>query len=134
MKSSNFGLPMRISHCYIALEMRGPYPRASHFDAGWSSPVARQAHNLKVVGSNPTPATNMSARLSPGQTGAKSSLRERCPRECGDPDPRVKPAGARFSKPRFARQEKVDDPTPATKHAAQSTTWRRFDLWHMRGE
>src|SRR6516225_2716696 len=27
------------------------------FAAGWSSPVARQAHNLKVVGSNPTPAT-----------------------------------------------------------------------------
>ena len=24
---------------------------------GWSSPVARQAHNLKVVGSNPIPAT-----------------------------------------------------------------------------
>ena len=41
-------------------------------DAGWSSPVARQAHNLKVVGSNPTPATtislillNYSALLSP---------------------------------------------------------------------
>jgi hypothetical protein len=30
--------------------------------AGWSSPVARQAHNLKVVGSNPTPATNYKAR------------------------------------------------------------------------
>ena len=30
---------------------------AFFFDAGWSSPVARQAHNLKVVGSNPTPAT-----------------------------------------------------------------------------
>ncbi len=28
------------------------------FDAGWSSLVARQAHNLKVVGSNPTPATS----------------------------------------------------------------------------
>jgi hypothetical protein len=28
--------------------------------AGWSSPVARQAHNLKVVGSNPTPATTPS--------------------------------------------------------------------------
>ena len=28
--------------------------------AGWSSPVARQAHNLKVVGSNPTPATKLS--------------------------------------------------------------------------
>ena len=27
-------------------------------DAGWSSPVARQAHNLKVRGSNPLPATN----------------------------------------------------------------------------
>ena len=32
-------------------------------DAGWSSPVARQAHNLKVVGSNPTPATKSKARL-----------------------------------------------------------------------
>ena len=29
-----------------------------HGDAGWSSPVARQAHNLKVTGSNPVPATN----------------------------------------------------------------------------
>ena len=26
------------------------------FAAGWSSPVARQAHNLKVAGSNPAPA------------------------------------------------------------------------------
>jgi hypothetical protein len=26
--------------------------------AGWSSPVARRAHNPKVVGSNPAPATN----------------------------------------------------------------------------
>ena len=28
------------------------------FIAGWSSPVARQAHNLKVLGSNPSPAPN----------------------------------------------------------------------------
>ena len=28
-------------------------------DAGWSSPVARQAHNLKVTGSNPVPAPNL---------------------------------------------------------------------------
>ena len=28
-----------------------------HLNAGWSSPVARQAHNLKVAGSNPAPAT-----------------------------------------------------------------------------
>ena len=30
--------------------------------AGWSSQVARQAHNLKVVGSNPTPVTNLKPR------------------------------------------------------------------------
>ena len=29
----------------------------NHSDAGWSSPVARQAHNLKAAGSNPAPAT-----------------------------------------------------------------------------
>src|SRR5689334_22048243 len=57
---------MGICGCYIAPNTRG-LTRASHFDAGWSSPVARQAHNLKVVGSNPTPATNMRARMSPGQ-------------------------------------------------------------------
>ena len=28
-------------------------------DAGWSSLVARQAHNLKVAGSNPAPATKL---------------------------------------------------------------------------
>jgi hypothetical protein len=27
--------------------------------AGWSSPVARRAHNPKVAGSNPVPATKM---------------------------------------------------------------------------
>ena len=30
-----------------------------HFVAGWSSLVARQAHNLKVAGSNPAPAPNL---------------------------------------------------------------------------
>ena len=30
--------------------------RTYRFAAGWSSPVARQAHNLKVTGSNPVPA------------------------------------------------------------------------------
>ena len=33
------------------------FEKPSLGSAGWSSPVARQAHNLKVVGSNPTPAT-----------------------------------------------------------------------------
>ena len=35
---------------------------APHTPAGWSSPVARQAHNLKVTGSNPVPATKISQR------------------------------------------------------------------------
>ena len=30
---------------------------SKYLNAGWSSPVARQAHNLKVIGSNPIPAT-----------------------------------------------------------------------------
>jgi hypothetical protein len=33
-----------------------------HTTAGWSSPVARQAHNLKVTGSNPVPASNSTER------------------------------------------------------------------------
>ena len=32
------------------------HPEQHRIDAGWSSPVARQAHNLKVTGSNPVPA------------------------------------------------------------------------------
>ena len=41
------------------LSSRSPSKPASKamIDAGWSSPVARQAHNLKVTGSNPVPAT-----------------------------------------------------------------------------
>src|SRR3546814_3037708 len=35
-----------------------PGPHRPLGDAGWSSPVARQAHNLKVTGSNPVTATN----------------------------------------------------------------------------
>jgi hypothetical protein len=37
-----------------------PFCRAECGDgAGWSSPVARQAHNLKAAGSNPAPATKL---------------------------------------------------------------------------
>ena len=32
-------------------------------DAGWSSLVARRAHNPKVVGSNPAPATTFKAPI-----------------------------------------------------------------------
>ena len=35
----------------------------AHNDAGWSSLVAREAHNLEVVGSNPAPATSEKPRF-----------------------------------------------------------------------
>ena len=37
--------------------------RTAHTGAGWSSPVARQAHNLKVTGSNPVPATKFNNNI-----------------------------------------------------------------------
>ncbi|HRE45263.1 MAG TPA: hypothetical protein PKY87_15005, partial [Terricaulis sp.] len=42
----------------------------------WSSPVARQAHNLKVVGSNPTPAPKNTLKIkkAPPTGGAFSLL------------------------------------------------------------
>jgi hypothetical protein len=42
-------------------------------NAGWSSPVARQAHNLKAVGSNPTPATNFKVEANSGSYVDRSS-------------------------------------------------------------
>ena len=54
--------------------IRGPTHLLS---AGWSSPVARQAHNLKVVGSNPTPATISPFPIS--QLERASDVRARCP-------------------------------------------------------
>src|SRR5712671_2942726 len=45
------------------------------FIAGWSSPVARQAHNLKVTGSNPVPATTfVITRSPPGLTAGMGLL------------------------------------------------------------
>ena len=46
----------------ILLALTGLCPYyAPHTDAGWSSMVARRAHNPKVVGSNPAPATKFKA-------------------------------------------------------------------------
>src|ERR1700738_2072204 len=39
--------------------------------AGWSSPVARQAHNLKVTGSNPVPATTFVITHSPSRSNRR---------------------------------------------------------------
>src|SRR5213592_4140956 len=49
----------------ICLGGRGPI-QLVHADAGWSSSVARWAHNPEVAGSNPAPATKHSAGQSPG--------------------------------------------------------------------
>ena len=46
-------------------------------DAGWSSPVARWAHNPKVAGSNPAPATILSEGLRPSDSPTRS-LARRC--------------------------------------------------------
>src|SRR5258707_14719805 len=46
--------------------------RLAGFDAGWSSPEARQAHNLKVVGSNPAPATILTDRRSVADKAARN--------------------------------------------------------------
>jgi hypothetical protein len=48
----------RVGRCQVLQPI--PHPgqaRGLPTNAGWSSPVARQAHNLKVIGSNPIPAT-----------------------------------------------------------------------------
>src|SRR5579859_729830 len=65
--SRKFGrgaLPLLQAACYISVAIGGRRKSASDrsHGAGWSSPVARQAHNLKVIGSNPIPATNSKAR------------------------------------------------------------------------
>ena len=44
----------------ISPSISPPRRKAHKVIAGWSSQVARQAHNLKVRGSNPLPATNKS--------------------------------------------------------------------------
>ena len=41
---------------------------ATYFAAGWSSLVARRAHNPKVAGSNPAPATIDHDQLAPGSS------------------------------------------------------------------
>src|SRR5206468_12726404 len=61
------GSPLRRSHPrldFVSLRlytMMQTTQRAVSFSfpscAGWSSPVAREAHNLEVLGSNPSPAT-----------------------------------------------------------------------------
>ena len=53
---SSPGLPRTIPLHIVTHSSCAPKNARSNLAAGWSSPVARQAHNLKVTGSNPVPA------------------------------------------------------------------------------
>ena len=76
-----------------------PFPLTNRSAAGWSSPVARQAHNLKVVGSNPTPATSTSNHPPRRKTRAGCSCAPRTRRAPPCTRQRARPFG---------------NPTPAT--------------------
>ncbi len=65
------GLPRRI--CTVSLSRTSSFTNY-HLAAGWSSPVARQAHNLKVAGSNPAPAPKIQSPAGHAR-GAFSCLR-----------------------------------------------------------
>src|SRR5216117_3828736 len=63
----NAGIAQLVEHNLAKVGVAGSSPvsrspkaacRSKHIDAGWSSLVARRAHNPEVVGSNPTPATS----------------------------------------------------------------------------
>ena len=70
-----------------------------HTTAGWSSPVARQAHNLKVTGSNPVPATISSP--STQKVGGLSASRTRRPDNPWKQEGAMQKLG-RFTQPVFA--------------------------------
>ena len=69
--------------------------------AGWSSPVARQAHNLKVVGSNPTPATN-----TPNHTNSSTPQQPNSPQDWASSGriPRLVTKVARLDSPPVAHK------------------------------
>ncbi len=58
------GLAQLGEHLPYKQRVGGSIPSSSTINnAGWSSSVARRAHNPKVVGSNPAPATNNTVEL-----------------------------------------------------------------------
>ena len=58
LKSLQYGHDKPHRSCEIG-QVTGKNGRISGSDAGWSSLAARRAHNPKVVGSNPAPATKL---------------------------------------------------------------------------
>ena len=85
-------------------------------DAGWSSSVARRAHNPKVVGSNPAPATNFSSVLRLCQQSKADKRHQATARLEGDNSD----AGWSSSVARRAHNPKVvgSNPAPATNFSS----------------
>jgi hypothetical protein len=61
------GVQFRFTFGLGAVEFDGTACIRYYVYAGWSSLVARRAHNPEVVGSNPTPATNSFSNLALAQ-------------------------------------------------------------------
>ena len=60
MKSPAVNIPMATKHG-VQVDAAGSAFYVTSLIAGWSSLVARRAHNPKVAGSNPAPATTADA-------------------------------------------------------------------------
>ena len=109
-----FSIPCKTVHICAKRE-NNPYRiKFYHLDAGWSSPVARQAHNLKAAGSNPAPAT----KIMPASSGPffyqKSEIRNqkqtKAPTKQSAPKRNVHPSSMRSQNrqqtPRKTRRNK----------------------------
>ncbi len=55
----NFAVAYLSLLCIIRISLKAVASTNQNSNAGWSSLVARRAHNPKVVGSNPAPATTL---------------------------------------------------------------------------
>src|SRR2546429_2956280 len=60
-------------------------------DAGWSSQVARRAHNPEVAGSNPAPATGKALETGPFYFGRPDAGRKLLPNFAHGQSPRIWP-------------------------------------------
>ena len=92
------------------------HAKLARVDAGWSSPVARQAHNLKVTGSNPVPATKTT---SPRETPSGGFVMSKASQPHNAPQRRTKPSPPHQAGADAALADDTRElPPPATNQAA----------------
>jgi hypothetical protein len=95
-----------------------------HPFAGWSSLVARRAHNPKVVGSNPTPATNSRDRRPGPDTWPFFIVCEVCeirPFIDGKTKTKIPPCSARMGDPAAAHTATISPQRSwLTRHCSNS--------------